>query len=283
MTNGTSHQSRNAITAVLHESKTGGRRASRDPMLSVRNLIKTRGSDDRSFTVCLPSLDLHAGDFCGLVGQSGSGKSTILDMLGLVLAPTTADRLLLRLRSGKQSKSLLLDLNSYWINEDERALSTARRQGMGYVLQTGGLFPFLTVGDNIALPARMTGRHMRRSEVEDRLREFGMCWGYSKKVSELSGGERQRVAILRALIHQPALILADEPTAAVDRDRAFAIVDMLKRYAALAGAAVLMVTHDEELLSGQANMLVRLRPAHSKADHHVKFVALADNARGGRS
>ncbi|WP_430432235.1 ABC transporter ATP-binding protein [Oceanicaulis sp.] len=190
--------------------------------------------------------------FYALVGPSGSGKSTLLDMLALVRQPTYADAFVFR-PDGEQ----VVDIAHLWSRRRESRLADLRRTGIGYVLQTGGLMPFLSVAENVALPNQLVGRNPSRQEVETLLAEFGMDAHSGKRPAKLSGGERQRVAIARALAHRPALVLADEPTAAVDRELARAIVRGFAARARADGAAVVMVTHDEALIDGAADVKIR--------------------------
>jgi putative ABC transport system ATP-binding protein len=252
---------------VLAEAGEGeGRRRTGDgpgPLLRIRNMVKRREGGDRVFQIRLPALDLNAGSFLALVGPSGSGKSTLLDMLGLVLAPSRVEAFDLRLpRIDKRvQEDTAVDLAKLTRSGeiDDRA-AAVRRTAMGYVLQSGGLFSFLNVGENIDLPRRLVGQKVSRDATSREMRQFGLNWGYEKQVSELSGGERQRVAILRALAHRPSLVLADEPTAAVDRNRAREVVATLQNHARERGAAVIMVTHDLSLVDGVADAWVRLEP-----------------------
>lgn len=125
---------------------------------------------------------------------------------------------------------------------------------MGYVLQTGGLLPFLSVAENIHLPLRILGVPIDHAEIEDLAECIDIRAVLGKKPQHLSGGQRQRAAILRALVHNPRLILADEPTAAVDKSRARAIVQDFKRLACDQGATIIMVTHDYRLVRDLADV-----------------------------
>lgn len=247
-----------------------------EPLLRIRNMVKRRESGDRTFQVRLPSLDLAAGSFLALVGPSGSGKSTLLDMLGLVLGPSEVETFDLKVavRGSKAGKAKTADLAKLTRGGeiDDRA-AAIRRTSMGYVLQSGGLFSFLNVGENIDLPRRLVGQKISRDATIAEMRRFGLNWGYEKKVSELSGGERQRVAILRGLAHRPSLVLADEPTAAVDRTRAKEVVATLQNHARERGAAVIMVTHDLSLVQGVADAWVQLVPDNSLPANVSGYVA----------
>lgn len=227
---------------------------------TLRNVVKTRSKGGVSFTLRVPQLDLRQGEFCSVVGPSGCGKSTLLDMLALVLAPTKAEcfRLTLNDRRGQ----VVYDLPQ--LGEGEAA--RIRRSNIGYVLQNGGLLSFLTVRENILLTAQISHRRIDTGELEELVRVLGLADQLEKKPQYLSGGQRQRVAVARALIHRPGIILADEPTAAVDYPTALDIRDELLGLARRMGAAVIMVTHDRTLVDGvsdvQVNFTVQRVSAH---------------------
>jgi putative ABC transport system ATP-binding protein len=132
----------------------------------------------------------------------------------------------------------------------EDVLARIRRSDIGYVLQTGGLLPFLTVRQNILLPCRLNGMTHMEPEIQTITERLGIGDQLTKKPRFLSCGQRQRVAIARALIHRPALVLADEPTASVDKPTAIAIRDTFKALTQHMGVTLCMVTHDESLVAG---------------------------------
>jgi len=240
-----------------------------DRILSIEGMQYSYSSREGSFTVSLPVLHLLPGDFVGLVGNSGSGKSTILDILGLVRKPAQVARFEL---SGS-SNPAVSDVNRYWLDGDDAGLSRVRAQSLGYVLQSGGLLPFLCVGENIELPRRIAGLPVSRTETLTAMESLGLDWGYDKRVQELSGGERQRVAILRAISHRPKVILADEPTAAVDSRRAREVVGILRDMSLLHESAVVMVSHDRELTSSVANRMLTLE-LQQASDGNTHFSAV---------
>jgi len=195
---------------------------------------------------------LPGGSFVALVGESGCGKSTLLDLLALVLQPTSCERFLFR-NSGGETGSSADDVLALWRSGDEKALAGLRRSRLGYVLQSGGLLPFLTARQNLRLPLNINAERNGYARVEQLAEKMGIAGLLSKKPRFLSGGQRQRVAILRAMVHRPALILADEPTAAVDRARARVIVDDFRRLAVAGGSSMIMVTHDPQLVERVAD------------------------------
>lgn len=217
---------------------------------TLRNVVKTRSKGGVSFTLRVPQLELRQGEFCSVVGPSGCGKSTLLDLLALVLAPTSAEcfSLTLPTRRGQVAYDLP------HLSESEAA--GIRRNNIGYVLQSGGLLSFLTVRENILLTAQISGRRLEGGELEELVRVLGLADQLEKKPQYLSGGQRQRVAVARALIHRPGIILADEPTAAVDYPTALDIRDELLGLARRMGAAVIMVTHDRSLVDGVSDVQV---------------------------
>lgn len=199
-------------------------------------MSKSRGS---AYGLRIPALDIRPGDRLMLMGPSGSGKSTSLDLLALVLKPDDSAEFNWRPEGGPA-----FDLAEAWRRRRSGALSALRLKNLGYVLQTGGLLPFLTVGDNILLPAEMSGlgRPDMRRRLEELSQELGISHLLDKYPAQVSVGERQRCAIARAVIHRPALILADEPTASLDpptADRVFELLLRLSRQSAL-----VVATHD---------------------------------------
>lgn len=213
--------------------------------LCLRNLRLRRHKNGSSFTLCVPELRVCAGQTLAVVGQSGCGKSTLTDILALILQPDSADEFLMRGPEG--------DINL--LNIPKRLQAEIRGRHIGYVLQSGGLFPFLSVLDNIMLPARLLGHNQKA--VKDKALSLAVDMGIAdqvyKKPQFLSGGQRQRVAIARALIHDPKLVLADEPTAAVDSVSAEEICDVLKRTVQNHNAALVIVSHDRALMRRHAD------------------------------
>jgi putative ABC transport system ATP-binding protein len=176
------------------------------------------------------SLDIATGDFAVLVGASGSGKSTLLNLIGAVDRPT-AGRLLL----GDVDTSAL----------DEAALTRIRRSSIGYIFQFFNLIPTLTVFENVAFPLSLAKRP--RAEVRERvdatLAQVGLAHRATHFPNELSGGEMQRVAIGRAVIHRPPLILADEPTGNLDSKNGHRVLDLIRELHAGYQPTVVMATH----------------------------------------
>jgi len=182
-------------------------------------------------------MQVAPGEVVGLIGPSGSGKSTLLKCLGAVIEPT-AGRMIL----GEQ-----VIYDDGWKIPDLRAL---RRDKIGFVFQAPYLIPFLDVTDNVALLPMLAGH----SNAESRKRALELLQaldvGHRAKAmpSQLSGGEQQRVSIARALVNRPPVILADEPTAPLDSERALAVIRILNQMASQYETAIIVVTHDEKIL-----------------------------------
>lgn len=208
--------------------------------LSAHDIQLRREKNGSIFQLDVPSLYMQTGKIVAVVGKSGCGKSTLLDILALILRPTKGD---MRIQCADKKEILLTQAN-------DSQLACVRRRDFGYVLQSGGLLPFLNVRENILLPAKLLGICAKESEeyMQDLLSELGISDQINKKPQHLSGGQRQRVAIARALIHRPALVLADEPTAAVDSDTAEKICEIFTRVVEKAQSAAIIVSHDKELM-----------------------------------
>ncbi|MCS6932247.1 MAG: ATP-binding cassette domain-containing protein [Acetobacteraceae bacterium] len=203
------------------------------PLVAAEGLRRTRREGGARFTLRVPSLALRAAERVALVGPSGAGKSTLLLLLALALAPDAAARFEI---GGEDAAAL-------WRAGAEARLARLRARTVGIVPQAGGLIPSLPVGENILLTQALAGRHDERHAR--RLAEaLGVASLWHRATGGLSAGQRQRIAIARALAHRPALILADEPTAAVHPALAEDILALLLREAEAAGAALVLATHD---------------------------------------
>ena len=239
-----------------------------ESVYKLRDVVKTRTKGGVSFTLSIPELDIQRGQFIALVGPSGCGKSTLLDMLALVLKPSSwSDFSICPQRKRPEEASSIPGLS-----ENESAL--IRRKSIGYVLQNGGLLPFLTVRENITLTAELSGARASEQELRELVSTLGLGDQLEKKPQYLSGGQRQRVAVARALIHRPLIILADEPTAAVDYPTALEIRDELRSLAHEAGSAVVMVTHDRSLVQGIADMEISFAVARQSRTESMATVSV---------
>ncbi len=182
------------------------------------------------------SLDVYAGQVVGLLGPSGSGKTTLLNLIGCVLEPS----------SGRLTLDGVVVYDGHWLKSDLRGL---RLEKIGFIFQSSNLLPFLDSTDNVAVVLELAGfnaaaARARAVELLDYLEI-----GHRKHAmpAKLSGGEAQRVAIARALANRPRIILADEPTAALDSHRAGIVMDLLRKVAIEQSAAIIAVTHDEKI------------------------------------
>lgn len=220
------------------------------PMVYLEDLLKTRSQGESVFELRVPRFAVLPGQMIAVIGESGCGKSTLLDMVALVMAPTRVARFEVASAQGH-----VHDVAGLWALGREGDLARLRRDCFGYVLQTGGLLPFLTVGQNVLLPGRIKGSGMSESRVRALASRLGVEHCLDRMPASLSIGQRQRAAILRALAHQPRLVLADEPTAAVDKARARAILDDMHKLAWEEGVAVVVVTHDVDLVTNRADVV----------------------------
>jgi putative ABC transport system ATP-binding protein len=177
----------------------------------LRDVVKTRESEGVAFRLSVPSLQIAQGEKIALIGESGCGKSTLLDMLSFILQPSETGAFRFRPISCDQP----LDVGLHWKKLDQNYLGDLRRRHIGYVMQTGGLLPYLSVRDNMNLSRHVLGLE-EDGTVEELARELGIARHLDKLPDALSTGERQRVAIGRALAHYPSIVIADEPTASVD-------------------------------------------------------------------
>ncbi|MBL8244094.1 MAG: ABC transporter ATP-binding protein [Rhodanobacteraceae bacterium] len=204
----------------------------------IQGLRKRYGQGDTAVDA-LKGVDMQVapGEVVGLIGPSGSGKSTLLKCLGAVIDPS-AGRMVL----GDQ-----VIYDDGWKVRDLRAL---RRDQIGFVFQAPYLIPFLDVSDNVALLPMLAG--VANAEARRRARELLQALDVAHRArampSQLSGGEQQRVAIARGLVNRPPVILADEPTAPLDSERALAVVRILNEMARQFHTAIIVVTHDEKII-----------------------------------
>ncbi len=183
------------------------------------------------------NMTVAPGEVVGLIGPSGSGKSTLLKCLGAVIEPTAG-----RMWLGDE-----LIFDDGWKTSDLRAL---RRDRIGFVFQAPYLIPFLDVTDNVALLPMLAGQPnaLARRRAVELLAALDVGHRAAARPSALSGGEQQRVAIARALANQPPVILADEPTAPLDSERALGVMRILNDMARQYRTAVIVVTHDEKII-----------------------------------
>ncbi len=210
------------------------------PAVAAQNVTKIFGQGD-SQVMALRDADLsiEPGEIVALMGPSGSGKTTLLRALSLIDPPTTGQ----------------IAIRNEVVFDGERVLTDdrkLRRQRMGIIFQAYNLIPFLTTLENVALVLTLNGISNRQAMTRASELLISLDLGHRAGIypATLSGGEQQRVAVARAVINDPAVILADEPTAALDTERGKAVMDLLRHLGRKQQAAVIVVTHDERMIEG---------------------------------
>lgn len=211
------------------------------------------------------------GSFTAVMGPSGSGKSTLLQCAAGLDIPT----------SGR----VVLDGQDL-IGMDETTLTKLRRDRVGFVFQSFNLMPALTVEQNVTLPLRLAGQRIDRHRVEEVIRQVGLVDRRGHLPGELSGGQQQRVAVARALVAEPAVVFADEPTGALDTHTSQEVLSLLRRSVDDAGLTIVMVTHDpiaaryadSVLFLADGSLMSELQhpSAESVAEHMTNLVARVD-------
>ena len=209
-----------------------------EPGIRIEGLGKRYGRGDTAVDALRQvNMSVAPGEVVGLIGPSGSGKTTLLKCLGAVIEPS----------AGRMTLGGTVIYDNGWTIRDLRAL---RRDKIGFVFQAPYLIPFLNVTDNIALLPMLAGQPNR--EARRRARELLDALDVGHRAlampSQLSGGEQQRVAIARGLVNRPPVILADEPTAPLDSERALAVIRILNDMARQFETAIIVVTHDEKII-----------------------------------
>ena len=213
------------------------------PVIRARGVQKSYPEADGRRTVIRGlDLDIHAGEIVAILGRSGSGKTTLLNLIGAMGRPTAGSIQF----SGRDM--------SDW-SEAERTVF--RRRRLGFVFQAFNLLPTLTVWENVALPLELNARPLD-DQVLCLLDSLGLAGVRDRFPDQISGGEQQRAAIARAVIHQPDLIIADEPTGHLDLESGREVIDLFEACVRGAGAALVMATHSREM-SGSADRVLELR------------------------
>jgi putative ABC transport system ATP-binding protein len=203
-------------------------------VLELKQVKKTFGSGHTQVEALKETnFSAEKGELIAIIGPSGSGKSTLLTIIGGLLSPT----------SGAVT---INNKNLAEINEKER--SRIRLKEIGFILQASNLIPFLTVADQLKLLDKVKKGNMNKSQLEELYKDLGIGDLRTKYPADLSGGERQRVAIAKALYSNPSVILADEPTASLDSDRAYEVMELLKNETKNKNTTTIVVTHDIRLV-----------------------------------
>lgn len=205
-------------------------------VIRFENISKFYKEGDSTFTALNNvSMSVQPGEFVAVIGPSGSGKSTFLSIAGALLKPS-------------EGNIYVNGVNL--VNLKQKELAKLRLEQIGFILQTSNLIPYLTVLDQLLVVKKMLGAIYKDDKqfAKQLLEEVGLGNKLNKYPEELSGGERQRTAIARAFMNDPNIILADEPTASLDSQRAFEIVELISNGVKKRNKAAIMVTHDERML-----------------------------------
>lgn len=230
----------------------GEARGSTAPTLSLRDVTKTYDMGaDKVHALRGVSLDIRKNEYVAVMGPSGSGKSTLMNLIGCLDVPTSGTYTLEGQMVGDMSESRLAEI---------------RNRRIGFVFQTFNLIPRADVFHNVELPLVYAGvrRARRRERAEEAIEAVGLGDRVKHKPGELSGGQRQRVAIARALVHNPSIILADEPTGNLDSKTGDEIMGLFDRMHE-AGHTIILVTH-EDYIAAHALRTVRLRDGAVESD-----------------
>lgn len=204
-------------------------------VLQLKNIKKTFGTGHKKVEALKNiSFEANRDELIAIIGPSGSGKSTFLTIVGGLLTPT-------------EGEIIINDQNIANMTEKER--SKLRLKEIGFILQASNLVPFLTVDNQMKLLDKVKKGNMEKKDVDRLCKDLGIEDLRGKYPSDLSGGERQRVAIAKALYSKPSIILADEPTASLDSERAFEVMELLKSETKNNKTTTIVVTHDTRLMS----------------------------------
>jgi len=224
-------------------------------ILEINNLTKTYGKGDTSVTALdHVSFSMNKGEFIAIIGASGSGKSTLMNLIGGIDHPT--------------SGSVKIDGNEI-DNLSESELAIFRRRNIGMIYQFYNLIPTLTTAENIMLPRLLDHRKPDPDKLSLILETIGLSERATHLPSELSGGQQQRVSVGRALINDPAFVLADEPTGNLDSKASREIIDLLKLANKRSNQTLLIITHDEKIAL-QADRIITLGDGQILSDEVMK-------------
>ncbi|CUU49664.1 ABC transporter ATP-binding protein [Clostridium beijerinckii] len=224
-------------------------------ILRIEHLSKVYGVGDTAVKALNDvSFSVEKGEFVAIIGPSGSGKSTLLHMLGGVDRPT----------SGK----VLVD-NTDIYNLDETQLAIFRRRQIGLIYQFYNLIPVLNVEENITLPLLLDGHKVDKKQFDEIIKILNLEKRLNHLPNQLSGGQQQRVSIGRALINNPAIMLADEPTGNLDSKNSSEIVDLLKMFNKTFNQTLIIITHDERIAL-QADRIISIEDGEIKKDEVIR-------------
>ncbi len=226
-------------------------------IITINNLAKRFPIGGGEFTALKNiNLKFEAGEFAGLVGPSGSGKTTMLNIIGSLDNPSDGDVTLL----GTSIKKI-----------NPKRASSLRKHHIGFIFQTYNLMPVYTVYENVEFPLLLLKKSAaeRRKAVLDALEWVGLMDKIKSKPKQLSGGESQRVAIARAMVKRPELVLADEPTANLDKENSYHILDTMVKLNKELNTTFLFATHDDKVIK-YLNRIIRLEDGKVVADDIIK-------------
>lgn len=202
-------------------------------ILEVQHISKTYGKGETKVNALNDvSFSVEQGEFVAIIGPSGSGKSTLLHILGGVDTPSSGNVII----NGVNIASL-----------NETALAIFRRRQIGLIYQFYNLIPILTVEENLTLPLLLDGRKPDKRQIQDLIQTLGLEKRTKHLPNQLSGGQQQRVSIGRALVNNPALLLADEPTGNLDSENSREIISLLRKFNKEHKQTVIIITHDERI------------------------------------
>ena len=224
-------------------------------ILRIQNLTKIYGSGDTVVKALdNVSFSVQKGEFIAIIGPSGSGKSTLLHILGGVDRPTSG-------------KVFIEDNDIYALNETK--LAVFRRRQIGLIYQFYNLIPVLNVEENITLPLLLDGRKVDRAYLQRLIDTLGISERLSHLPNQLSGGQQQRVSIGRALVNNPAIVLADEPTGNLDSKNSAEIVELLKHFNRENHQTLIVITHDERIAL-QADRIISIEDGRISRDEVIR-------------
>ena len=224
-------------------------------ILRIQNLTKIYGSGDTEVRALNNvSFSVQKGEFVAIVGPSGSGKSTLLHILGGVDRPT-------------DGKVFIEGNDIYALNENN--LAVFRRRQIGLIYQFYNLIPVLNVEENITLPLLLDGRKVDRAYLQKLIDTLGIAERLTHLPNQLSGGQQQRVSIGRALVNNPAIVLADEPTGNLDSKNSAEIVELLKYFNRENRQTLIIITHDERIAL-QADRIIAIEDGRIARDEMIR-------------